>query len=269
MLDKKHQGKFPVNGMDYVFNAGEMGGHNVIITSLPPGDSYNANSMVPIANQAKECFPNLWFGLLIGVATGLPNPSRDIRLGDVLVCHPTDEGADIITYDLGKAAAKMNPVISAVDSIKLRAPNDTAAFLPHYEKIKFEEHSDGTFIDPGQDQDELHEDGDDEYQLVRQARPHSERTRVWYGPLGSGKQLLNDPLQRNELRDKSGIIGLDSAAMGVMKHIPVVIIRGVCDYGDGHKNTMWQPYAVAMAAAYAKAVLSEIPPKVTEPLPVA
>jgi hypothetical protein len=34
----------------------------------------------------------------------------------------------------------------------------------------------------------------------------------------------------------------------------------VCDYGDQHKNKEWQPYAAAMAAAYAKAIIREIAP---------
>ena len=35
-----------------------------------------------------------------------------------------------------------------------------------------------------------------------------------------------------------------------MNRIPVCVIRGVCDYGDEHKNKEWQPYAAAMAGAY-------------------
>ncbi|KAM3446821.1 hypothetical protein MY3296_009321 [Beauveria thailandica] len=47
-----------------------------------------------------------------------------------------------------------------------------------------------------------------------------------------------------------------------MTCIPVGVVRGVCDYGDEHKNKRWQPYAAAMAAAYAKAVLARTSPKV-------
>jgi nucleoside phosphorylase len=59
-------------------------------------------------------------------------------------------------------------------------------------------------------------------------------------------------------------------AAGTMNRIPVGVIRGVCDYGDEHENKEWQPYAAAMAAAYAKAVLHEIPQKAlgTQPVPV-
>jgi nucleoside phosphorylase len=54
-------------------------------------------------------------------------------------------------------------------------------------------------------------------------------------------------------------------AAGTMSRIPVGVIRGVCDYGDQHKNKEWQPYAAAMAAAYAKAVLFEIRPRKISP----
>ena len=39
-----------------------------------------------------------------------------------------------------------------------------------------------------------------------------------------------------------------------------VVIRGIYDYVDSHKNKRWQGYAAATAAAYAKELLSVIPP---------
>ena len=45
-----------------------------------------------------------------------------------------------------------------------------------------------------------------------------------------------------------------------MGTIPVGVIRGVCDYGDAQEDEEWQPYAAAIAAAYAKALLYEIKP---------
>jgi hypothetical protein len=38
------------------------------------------------------------------------------------------------------------------------------------------------------------------------------------------------------------------------------VVRGICDYADSHKNKRWQAYAAGTAAAYAKEVLSVIPP---------
>jgi nucleoside phosphorylase len=84
---------------------------------------------------------------------------------------------------------------------------------------------------------------------------------VWYGPIGSGEKLLKNAQKRDELRDRYNVIGVEMEAAGTMNHIPVGVVRGVCDYGDAHKNKEWQPYAAAVAAAYAKALLGEIPAK--------
>ncbi|RYC85301.1 hypothetical protein BFJ63_vAg11827 [Fusarium oxysporum f. sp. narcissi] len=282
LLDEPHHGRFPVDrGDDYVFRAGVMGGHNIIIATLPPGQEYGTGSAAALASQVKKFFPNLWFGLLVGVAAGLPdlsrNPTRDIRLGDVLVGLPIGESAGLVPYDLGKETedgfqplrlghsfAMTEPIVrAAIGSIKLEAPYDTEKFLPYYEKIRNCEHATGTFTDPGQDNDMLYlacDNGQEEV-VERSPRPNQDyqRTRVWYGPIGSGDKLLKNAQKRNELRDKYGIIGLEMEAAGTMNRIPVGVIRGVCDYGDRHKNKNWQPYAAAMAASYGRALLDEIP----------
>lgn len=286
MLDNWHEGRFPLKrGDDYVFQAGDICGHNVIIAKLP--QEYGTGSAAALASQVKAFFPNLWFGLLVGVAAGLPNltrsPPLDIRLGDVLVGLATDESAGLVAYDLGKETANdgfqllrsghilastETVVRSAIDSIKLRASD--SVFLLYYESIKHNNHTNGTFVDPGQDRDRLHHLDDDgvEHIVERERRSDSQRTRVWYGPIGSGEKLVKNSRKRNELRDKYNVIGLEMEAAGIMNRIPVGVVRGVCDYGDEHKNKEWQPYAAAMAAAYAKAVLHEIKPKVVQTRPV-
>jgi nucleoside phosphorylase len=40
-----------------------------------------------------------------------------------------------------------------------------------------------------------------------------------------------------------------------MNDFPCLVIRGICDYCDTHKNDQWQRYAAATAAAYAKELL--------------
>jgi hypothetical protein len=111
MLDNRHRGRFPmIRGDDYVFHAGDMGGYNIIIATLPAGQEYGTGSAAALASQVKRFFPNLWFGLLVGVAAGLPKLSgtetRDIRLSDVLVALPQGDSAGLIAYDLSKETGK-------------------------------------------------------------------------------------------------------------------------------------------------------------------
>jgi nucleoside phosphorylase len=283
MLDHEHQGNFSTNrGDDYVYIAGDINGHNVIIATFPAGRDYGVGSAAALASQMKKRFPNLWFGLLVGVAAGLPDlsrmPPRDIRLGDVLVGVGEGESAGLVSYGLGKethggfellrhgAQARTETVVSsAIGNIKSLTPMHGNIFLQYYESIKDKMHSSGTFADPGQERDQLYltvsgENGSVTKLVDRTSRDPAERTKVWYGPIGSGDKLMRKAQKRDELRDKFNLIGLEMEAAGAMNVIPVGVIRGVCDYGDAQKNKEWQPYAAAMAAAYAKALLYKIRP---------
>ncbi|KAB8219920.1 hypothetical protein BDV33DRAFT_204035 [Aspergillus novoparasiticus] len=46
---------------------------------------------------------------------------------------------------------------------------------------------------------------------------------------------------------------------GLMPDFPCIMIRGICDYADSHRNNQWQGYAALVAAAYAKELLGYVP----------
>ncbi|EGU87644.1 hypothetical protein FOXB_01800 [Fusarium oxysporum f. sp. conglutinans Fo5176] len=57
MLDNRHDGKFPISrGDDYVFLAGDINGHNIVIATLPPGQEYGTGSAAALASQIKKFF---------------------------------------------------------------------------------------------------------------------------------------------------------------------------------------------------------------------
>jgi nucleoside phosphorylase len=64
--------------------------------------------------------------------------------------------------------------------------------------------------------------------------------------------------------DLGGVLCFEMEAAGLMNNFPCLVIRGICDYADSHKNKQWQPYAAGIAAAYAKEVLSVIPPSLVK-----
>ena len=57
-----------------------------------------------------------------------------------------------------------------------------------------------------------------------------------------------------------GALCFEMEAAGLMLDFPCVVIRGICDYSDSHKNKQWQPYAAGVAAAYSKELLKVIQP---------
>jgi len=60
------------------------------------------------------------------------------------------------------------------------------------------------------------------------------------------------------LRKELDVLCFEMEAAGLMDNFPCLVVRGICDYADSHKNNLWQGYAAAMAAAYAKELLSVI-----------
>jgi nucleoside phosphorylase len=82
---------------------------------------------------------------------------------------------------------------------------------------------------------------------------------VHYGTIASGNRVMRHGTTRDRLRREFDILCFEMEAAGLMNNFPCVVIRGVCDYADSHKNKRWQEYAAATAAACAKELLSIIP----------
>ncbi|KAF4553465.1 Ankyrin repeat-containing protein 12 [Elsinoe fawcettii] len=52
---------------------------------------------------------------------------------------------------------------------------------------------------------------------------------------------------------------VEMEAAGLMQQFPCIVIRGICDYADSHKNKDWQGYAALEAAAYTKELMLIVP----------
>ncbi|KAL2797171.1 hypothetical protein BJX66DRAFT_335355 [Aspergillus keveii] len=84
---------------------------------------------------------------------------------------------------------------------------------------------------------------------------------VHYGLIASGNAVIKDPRYRDELRKVWNVACFEMEAAGLMDNFPCLVIRGISDYCDTHKNDIWQPYAAVTAAAYAKDLLRVILPQ--------
>jgi nucleoside phosphorylase len=275
MLDKQHEGNFPADPGDfYQYISGEINGHNILIASFPPGTQYGGSSAAALAAQVRKCLGgSFWFGLLVGIAAGLPSPSHDIRLGDILVSLPESDKQGVIQYDMGKqhptgfenrSQQDMTTTIvrSAIGNMIARARINGNRYefvedLQVREDI-MDDNGKSLFRYPGQENDYLW--GADDTLVQRDPRPDNLRTKVWYGNIGSGNTLMKSSKERDELQVKYNLIGLEMEAHGVMNHMPVGHIRGTCDYADKHKSKDWQGYTAAVAAAYAREILRSIDP---------
>ena len=104
-------------------------------------------------------------------------------------------------------------------------------------------------------------DCDSSKEIERLPRQYLNEPQVHYGTIASGNQVLKNGCLRDEIsrvsREKCSqpILCYEMDAAGLWNHYPSLIIRGICDYADSHRNGEWQRYAALSAAAYAKELL--------------
>lgn len=90
---------------------------------------------------------------------------------------------------------------------------------------------------------------------------------IHYGTIASGNTVIKSAQTRDIIRDRHGAICLEMEAAGLMNNFPCIVIRGISDYADSHKNDRWPSFAAATAAACAKELLEHIQPKAIEAEP--
>lgn len=81
------------------------------------------------------------------------------------------------------------------------------------------------------------------------------------GTIASGDSVVQNAERRDEVsRRFHNALCFEMEAAGVIDETQCLVIRGISDYSDSHKNGIWQDYAAASAAAFAKQFLITIQP---------
>ena len=281
MLDEIHA-SLPTSRDQNAYTLGKISGHNVVVAVMP---EIGTNAAATVATQLLNDFPSIRFGLLVGIGGGVPSETSDpdIHLGDVVVSRPTETFGGVVQYDLGKRLAdgrfertgqlnKPPPVLSSsaqkLQAQHLRAgsqiPTYLAEMTQRWPKMR------ARYSFPGREQDQLflpsypHQSGttcdhcDVSQTVSRDTRPDN-NPEVYYGTIGSANVVVKEPAVRDALKRDMNILCVEMEAAGLMNTFPCLVIRGICDYADSHKNKRWQPYAAAVAAAYMKELLMVIP----------
>jgi nucleoside phosphorylase len=109
----------------------------------------------------------------------------------------------------------------------------------------------------------------DEERIIQRKPRTTNVPVIHYGLIGSANQVMRHGVTREKLRQERGITCFEMEAAGLMDNFPCLVIRGICDYSDTHRNKNWQPYAATTAAAYAKELLEVIPPVQVDKMPSA
>lgn len=275
------------------YELGRIGDHYVVIASLPEGEYGLVNAAV-VARDMLHTFPKVRIGLLVGVAGGAPSDQHDVRLGDIVVNSGTT-----LQYDYGKkiqdrpfsitghsnrppsvlltavsmlrsdyaimAAKGQNPLDVAVEEILQRNLGILATHSRPDETTDRLFRSDVVHGDSNRTCDEAG-CSSNVYNLSRrkERKQARNRTLVHYGTIASADRLMKDAMIGDKMVESHNVLCFEMEAAGLVNHFPCLVIRGICDYSDTHKNKEWEGFASLVAAAYAKDVLGKIAPTAVE-----
>ncbi|KAL3451156.1 nucleoside phosphorylase domain-containing protein [Aspergillus insuetus] len=221
----------------------------------------------------EKSFPAVKWHFVVGIGGGVPSSEHDIRLGDVVV------STSVVQHDMGRTiqsgskfestAIVQRPSRSLMTAISLLQsdPYHTHDCLePHIEQVTTLRPE---YKVPGQHRDRLfephyeHEPGQRTCTGCTGPRvnrkPRSPGPRIHYGRIASGNQVIKDASKRDQLAQTSKAICFEMEGAGVMTTGRCLVIWGICDYADSHKNDEWHNYAAATAAAYTKFFVLRLP----------
>ncbi|KAI9770023.1 MAG: hypothetical protein M1840_003735 [Geoglossum simile] len=253
-----------------------------------------------LAARMRNAFKNIECFVVVGIGGGVPRygpagaPSQ-IVLGDVVVSYPAGSYGGVVRYDFGAWTGEGLQIIhlhllTAVNILRARHSNSGTkipAFLktmrPNIYNGQRNSEDQGVVRDrlfqddyahPKQRRSEICEDCCDLSRSQLRGQRGVEAAReidtpeIHYGNIGSSNQLQISARTRNQLHEQLGVICFEMEGAGVIQAHPCLVIRGICDYSDSHKNKKWQPYAAATAAAYAKEFLEVLPASYFAPSPL-
>ncbi|GAA89103.1 hypothetical protein AKAW_07217 [Aspergillus luchuensis IFO 4308] len=281
VLDEKyeaHPGDVQAGGDYNEYTRGRIGNHYVVVVCLP-AESYGLASAAAVVTNMRSTFPTLRFALMVGIAGGSPRAGNDVRLGDVVVgtqVKPARFGKDTTEgfEHTGHVPRPPDILLCRVNHLKRRALMDIDMERIVDDKVRalritlrgrFQPRS--NLVDRLYASDYIHNDDCDckrdepglpDRIVAREERLPGNRLVVHSGPIASGDQVIKNAKIRDRDASKLGTICFDMES-AALTSINAIVIRGICDYADSHKNDEWHGYAAMAAALTAVEFLKLVP----------
>ncbi|KAL9024573.1 MAG: hypothetical protein Q9196_006421 [Gyalolechia fulgens] len=264
-----------------IYQAGEIGNHHVVMVTQ---HKIGLEAIHSVAGSMYASFRQLKHLLLVGLGGGIPDYAlgEQMVLGDVVVGRqvehldcgrrtPNGFKRTLQTYYPSPALLKAVNTLRSTQSFQgTRIPQTLQGIRKKLHRTIRETPEDlGPDADRLFDPDYLH--GDDSKLCESCCDPSRSKSRrergpkadresdsplIHYGTIGSGNSLVVG--ERKHLYEELGTICFEMEAAALMEY-HCLVIRGISDYSDSHKNKAWQPYAAATAAAYAQELIMSLP----------
>ncbi|CAG9986738.1 unnamed protein product [Clonostachys byssicola] len=299
------------------YTTGRMGKVPVVLLLL---DGMGGVSAARAGATMHSTFPNLQFGLLVGICGAVPKyGNTEVLLGDIVVSKyvvQCDFGRQYpdgyrpkktILDTLGRPSREVRSLNALLETRHLRKKLKayTATCLSQLQQSLASTEDDGLYDYVGKEHDKLFESTyrhkhhgsrkcdicarclgqldpvcdkaltstcsdlkcSRRYLVARhrlrpQDRADQEQSTIASSPImhvggmASANTVMKSAQHRDLIAERENTIGFEMEGAGLWDLFPsCLIVKGVCDYADAHKNKDWQQYAAAVAASATKAIL--------------
>ncbi|KAL4912770.1 nucleoside phosphorylase domain-containing protein [Aspergillus aurantiobrunneus] len=269
------------------YELGRIGKNKVVMACIPSNDP-SITMARNVSASMKATFPSIQVGLMVTTGSGIPSSRHDIRLGDIVVGTPDRTFKGIVGFREGQPGPDpvkqinspgfntysrlLVPAALALRTDRTLKPQSKVPSILSrmfdWQPEKIEAHTyQGSSHDKLFEASYKHQNKSDGHcmhcntdrLIKRAARKDTVDPVVHYGTIASGDQPVTDAGVREFLEMRFGSKGVQVGAAGLNGEFPTLVVVGVGDYADSHRNEHWSRYAAAVAAAYAKELLLTIP----------
>lgn len=266
-----------MSGVKECFFEGKGAGHRFLVGDMPSADGKTHKVALGICgmgnNQASirattmiQHFSGIESIIMTGIAGGIPsyqNDDKQIRLGDVVVSEGITQ-YDFIKDTPGEIECRSKPskpsakLLEAVQLLKIDEMEDNCTWNNYIDQF-----ATGKFSKPSLKNDIIY-DKNDEIFTPPDDVTRTKYPKIFLGNIASANTLMKNTTKRDEVKNKFNVLAVEMEASGISDatwnlEIGYIVVRGICDYCDMHKNDVWQEYAALVAAAYTRSIIEKLP----------
>ncbi|KAJ5151021.1 uncharacterized protein N7482_010273 [Penicillium canariense] len=268
------------SGDQNAYRTGVIGNHNVVLAYMPGiGKGYAAS----VAAGFRSSFPGIRLALIVGVCGGVPSGADEgIFLGDIKIAggfRRKETAAD---------SAVNIEVRAFLHKLKSRKGREYLLDKTHHHLTTLQKRS-SDYRCPARELDRLFEATYhhmhhspsrcrkckkneycnkahqatcetlkcDEKRLVVRSRPSQGGLNIHFGGIASGDMVMKSGIDRDRIAAEENVIAFEMEGAGVCTNLPCIVVKGVCDYADSHKDKVWQKYTAGAAAACMRSLLEQ------------
>lgn len=275
------------------YRTGAIGNHNVVLAYMPGIGKGHAAS---VAASFRSSFQGIRLALIVGICGAVPQFSdKDIFLGDIIISdeivkydfgrrHP----AGFLRKETTADSAVNTEVRAFLHKLKSRTGRENLLDRTYHHLRDLQKRS-GDYCCPGRVRDRLFpptyrhkhrghsECGDcqkrklckdaqdatceslrcDRKKLVVRSRPSPDGLDIHFGRIASGDTVMKSGVDRDRIAAQESVIAFEMEGAGVCNNLPCIVVKGVCDYADSHKDKLWQNYTAGAAAACMRSLLEQ------------